>query len=822
MIHLMADNARRTMRERRWRLSAAAATVAAMAALAAVLLPATGALAAAPHPRLPFAPRYLPDAGPRAHQAWVRQVVSAHAGWEAPASAQHSLSAATLATTPVGAGPSWAALDQATDTIYVANDGPGYNGTGNTVSVIDGRTCRTANLSRCRHASPAVTVGTNPAGLAVDQATDTIYVTDQNSGTVSVIDGATCNSQVTSGCTQTPPQVPVGGTPVAVTVDQANHTAYVVNAAGNNVSMINTAACNAAHLSGCSGQHPPTVAVGVGPAWAAVNQNTHTVYVANDNFIGTPTTFNNGTTVSVFDASACNATTQAGCSHQGLITVGTGPIMIVADPASNTAYTTNIAPRTVSVIDGRTCDAADLAGCAAQTPGTVTVGVDALWATLDGPAHTLYVANFHDGTVSVINTAACNGQHRPACARLVAPTLQAGDEPIAAVADPATGTLYVANGLDNDVSVIDTGRCDAAQTAGCRHPAPTVPDHEFLLTADPATNTIYASHLLASPTQRGWIDVINGATCTTRNLSGCTPVAEIAAPADVGAVDDATHTLYAAETHNGTVFVINTAACNATHTTGCAAAPAQIKVGAFPNIPVFNPATRTVYVSYGDNANRIAVINAATCNATNTSGCGQAPATVKVGPGTSVLAVSAQTDTIYAPSYSGNAVAVINGATCNGTDHSGCGHLAATAKVGSGPYGAAVSDRAHTLYVANNANGNALGTVSVINTATCNGTDTTGCSGQFPTMATGLSPLLVTIDTHTNTVYVSDFSSAAVSVLNAAQCDAAVTSGCHTTPRLQAVGSQPFGVTINPRTSTVYVTQTRAPISPMSIFTAAH
>ena len=754
----------------------------------------------APHPRLPVAPRYLPDAGPRAHQAWVRRVNSAPAGWEAPASAQHSLSAATVATTPVGAGPSWAALDQATDTIYVANDGPGYNGTGNTVSVIDGRTCRTANLSRCRHASPVVTVGTNPAGLAVDQATDTIYVTNQNSGTVSVIDGATCNSQVTSGCTQIPPQVPVGGTPVAVTVDQANHTAYVVNAAGNNVSMINTATCNAAHLSGCSGQHPPTVKVGIGPAWAAVNQNTHTVYVANDNFIGTPTTFNNGTTVSVFDASACNATTQAGCSHQGLITVGTGPIMMVADPASNTAYTTNIAARTVSVIDGRTCDAADLAGCAAQTPGTVTVGVDPLWAALDGPAHTLYVANFHDGTVSVINTAACNGQHQPACARLVAPTLQTGDEPIAAAADPATSTLYVANGLDNDVSVIDTARCDAAQTAGCRHPAPTVPDHEYLLTADPATNTIYASHLLTSPTQRGWIDVINGATCTTRDLSGCAPVAEIPAPADVGAVDDATHT------------------------TGCAHTPPATAVGAAPGPPVLNPATRTLYVPLRQTttADRVAVVNAATCNAETTSGCGQAPATVKVGPGTSVLAVSAQTDTIYAPSYPGNAVAVINGATCNGTDHSGCGHLAATAKVGSGPYGAAVSDRTHTLYVANNANGNALGTVSVINTATCNGTDTTGCSGRFPTMATGLSPLLVAIDTRANTVYVSDFSSAAVSVLNTARCDAAVTSGCHTTSRLQAVGSQPFGVTINPRTSTVYVTQVRAPTSPMSIFTAAH
>jgi DNA-binding beta-propeller fold protein YncE len=776
-----------------------------MAALAAVILAAPPALAGGPHRLLPGTARYLPLAGVRGGLARAHRVDAATGRLADPAGTQNSLSGATVATTAVGAGPSWAALDQATDTIYVANDGPGYNGTGHTVSVIDGRNCRTANLSACRHASPTVTVGTNPGGLAVDQATDTIYVTNQTAGTVSVIDGATCNSQVTSGCTQTPPQVPVGGTPVAVTVDQANHTAYVVNAATNNVSMVNTATCNAAHLGGCSGQHPPTVAVGVGPAWAAVNQKTLTVYVANDNFIGSPTVFNNGTTVSVFDASACNATTQAGCSHQGLITVGTGPIMIVADPASNTAYTTNIAARTVSVIDGRTCDAADLAGCAAQTPGTVTVGVDADAAALDGPAHTLYVTNFHDGTVSVINTSACNGRHRRACPRLVAPTLQTGNEPDAAVADPATGTLYVPNGLDNDVSVIDTARCDAAETDGCRHPAPSVPDHEFLISADPATDTIYGGNL-SQPV----IDVINSATCNPRHLSGCAPVAEIPVPdpgANVGAIDPATHTLYAADSSSGNVFMINAATCNAEHTGGCAASPPAIKIGAFPEVPAINPATQTMYVSYGKHDNKVAVVNAATCNATDTSGCSQAPAVARVGDGTLILAVSAATDTIYAPSGADNTVAVINGATCNGTDHAGCGHLAATAKVGLGPFGAAVDDRTHTVYVANNADGNSPGTVSVINAATCNGTDTTGCNGPFPTAATGLSPLLAAVDSRTGTIYVTDFSSASVTILNTRRCNAAVTSGCGTPPHEQAVGSQPFGLAINPRTRTVYVTQ---------------
>ena len=456
-----------------------------------------------------------------------------------------------MATTPVGAGPVAAALDQTTNTIYVANDGPGGNGTGKTVSVINGRTCRAADLSGCRHHSPAVTVGSGPSDLAADPATGTIYVTNANSGTVSVIDGATCNSQVTSGCTQTPPQIPVGGSPFAVTVDQANHTAYVVNAATNDVSMINIATCNASHLSGCSGQHPPTVAVGTGPAWAAVDQQTHTVYVANDNAVGSHS-FNNGTTVSVFDASACNATTQAGCSHQGLITVGTGPIAIAVDAGTNTVYTANIGAGTVSVIDGRTCDANDLAGCAAQTTGTVTVGQDPNAAGLDGSAHTLYVSNTDDDILSVINTGICNGHHQRACSHLTPPTVQAGAEPTGTAVNPATSTLYVPNAIDNDASVIDTMKCNATDIAGCRTQPPVIPLGGPPGTAgvNPVTRTVYVANQSA-----GTVQVINAATCNAHHPGGChhiTATVKVGKSGPMGsdpfalAVDQATDTVYVA------------------------------------------------------------------------------------------------------------------------------------------------------------------------------------------------------------------------------------------------------------------------------------
>jgi YVTN family beta-propeller protein len=68
------------------------------------------------------------------------------------------------------------AVNPATNTAYVTNYGSG------TVSVIDEATNTvTANIA----------VGSGPTGVAVNPATNTAYVTNYGSGTVSVIDEAT-------------------------------------------------------------------------------------------------------------------------------------------------------------------------------------------------------------------------------------------------------------------------------------------------------------------------------------------------------------------------------------------------------------------------------------------------------------------------------------------------------------------------------------------------------------------------------------------------------------------------------------------------------
>ena len=706
--------------------------------------------------------------------------------------------------------PGGSAADTRTGTLYVPIQCPtSFCSTGkpaHVMDVINAAACNANVRSGCKVVARAE-VGGSPTSAVVDERTGTVYVTNSNDGTVSVVNGARCNAGVTSGCGVPRATIKLGGFLVAAAINPATRTLYVADLKGG-VFVVDAATCNAATTSGCA-QAAREVKDSQGPAGLDIDPATDTVYAVNNG------DSDNGDTVSVINGATCNGTVGSGCGDALPVTkVGSGAFGIAVDQAHHTFYVASDNDGTVSVINGARCNARVTSGCGQAWP-TVTTGANPESVALDPSSGTVFTVNHFDDTLSVINTNTCNGTTTSGCAdrprnEQATPVRNPGFNsfPNAVTLIPQEKTAYVVNvGGASVVSVVSVSHCSASDTTDCRTEAPSVPAHEATISADLATGTIYASN-----TSRSEIDVLNAATCRTGNLAGCTPVAEIPVGhpmANVSVADDITRTLYAADPQAGTIAVINIAACSARDTAGCADKPAVIKIGASPNTPVVNPATRTLYVSYGSNANQVAVVNAATCNATRTSGCGQTPAVVKVGDGTVVLAVSTATDTIYAPnsgmSFSGHTMSVINGATCNGTSHSGCSHLAATVPVGAGPFGVAVNDGTHTVYVVNNAFGDSPGTVSVINSATCNGTVTAGCSRRFPVMTTGVAPQLAAIDAATGTIYVTDFGSAGVTVLDGSRCNATVTSGCGASPSERAVGSEPADLAIDPQAGTVYV-----------------
>jgi DNA-binding beta-propeller fold protein YncE len=769
-----------------------------------------------------------------------------------------SFGSALVGSVPVGKGPAFLAMDPATHTIYVANgyndDGP-YAG-GDTVSVIDDRHCNAQDVSRCRGPWPTITVGNRtatdlPGGIAVDVKTDTVYVANVGANTVSVFNGATCNATVTSGCGQAPAEVPVGLQPVTVTADPADHTVYVANYGavalggppGNSttVSMIDSGTCNATDLAGCPAKPPPTVNVKAAPNDVAVNQATHTVYVTT---IGAQAAQNGW---AVFNADTCNAVMQSGCGTIGrLIGDPIGPNAAAVDPANDTLYTANY-DNTISAFGLRHCWAGDLRGCATGKPGIVTpfpnpaFGGPNLFVAVDAALHSVYVTYQKDDSLLVVNTDACNGSHLAGCATLRPPTIHAGGDVEGVALDGQTQTVYAVNEVDSTVSVIDAGACNATDTTGCDHrpPAAAVPA-PVGLAADPAVRTAYVA---AGPDT---VAMINTQACNAHHPDGCAtrpPSVRVAAAPMAVAVDQSTHTAYVASYGSGsagTVTVLDTRTCNATHTAGCADRPTLQVPGGNPDDLAVNPATGTLYVAtittHGPNL--ASVFNAATCNATVTTGCGQAPAVLHVGQsagGNSMLnlAVNPATNTLYATNlitqgphgFTGSTVYVLNGATCDATTRTGCGQIPATIQVpaatprGSTPVGIAADPATDTIYTADLNVGESASTVGVINGAICNGTDHTGC-GQTPaTVPAGFGTQGVAIDTAAGQVYANNIQDTSVSVINGNTCNGHRTTGCHHTPAKIAVadypgatqgapkqvGNSPEPIAIDPTVGTAYV-----------------
>ena len=195
-----------------------------------------------------------------------------------------------------------------TNSIYVTNQGDGN------VSVINGET--NAEIL------PRIPVGNQPYGVATNPDTNTIYVANRLDGNVSVIDGET-NAEIL-------PRIPVGSQPCGVAVNPTTNRIYVANQASNNVSVINGATNTEIDIDDDPSNGMTRIGVRTSPEGIAVNPSTNRIYAAG------------GNSVSVVDGT----TNSEVATVQGIYAAR----FVGVNPALNRVYVTDNSSHRVTVI----------------------------------------------------------------------------------------------------------------------------------------------------------------------------------------------------------------------------------------------------------------------------------------------------------------------------------------------------------------------------------------------------------------------------------------------------------------------------------------
>ena len=290
-------------------------------------------------------------------------------------------------------------LSHATPVLYVPNQ------FSNTVSVIDGSTYS---------AIKTISVGQDPYGVGVSPDGKTVFITNMAADTVSVIDADT--NTVTN-------TISVGDFPFGVAVSPDGRYAYVANAADDNISVIDTSGYSVvAHIT-----------VGNDPHGLVIHPDGSKLYVTNYS----------GSTVSVINTSTYSVIKT--------ITVGTAPHGIAIHPSGAYVYTGNVLGDNLSVISTSSNSVIK----------TINTGKYPFFPAIDSSGQYLYVSNHGSSSVTVVDISSNS----------VAGNITVGSGPHGISLDATGSRAYVANEGGNSVSVIDT----ASRTVITTIPVGTTP-----------------------------------------------------------------------------------------------------------------------------------------------------------------------------------------------------------------------------------------------------------------------------------------------------------------------------------------------------------
>jgi YVTN family beta-propeller protein len=306
----------------------------------------------------------------------------------------------------------------------------------------------------------------NPRAIAFSPATGKVYAVDTSHGAV----------QIYNDSLQQTRRVQVGAAPVSIAVNAATGRVYVANAGDGSVSV----------LDGNSDAVVATVSIGSHPYSIAVNVATGKVYVTHtfDNRLsildGATNTVTDLKTGSV-DLIAINPGTGTIylLGYGGAVTVLDGPsqrlsVRPVGDHAwgltlnevTGAVYVTRIESADLVALDGTSSD-----------PAILSAGAIPCAIAVNSKANTLYVANYGDNTVTVID--ANTGRTKA--------TIPVGDRPKSIAYDAGRNLVYVANTLDDSATVIDAASYAVLATL----PAGKSP---YALAVAPGSNRLYVAN----------------------------------------------------------------------------------------------------------------------------------------------------------------------------------------------------------------------------------------------------------------------------------------------------------------------------------------
>ena len=646
--------------------------------------------------------------------------------------------------------------------------------------------------------SATITTGNAPAALAVNPATNQIYVANRTDNTVTVIDGA--SGLATATIHDDNAVVPTIATvPTEIAVDTTANQIYVSNWAGCTAPA--PGIVEVMQIDGNSLVTTPLGTGGSGPTGIAVNPNTHVAYVSNI-CDGTLSVLVNGTfspilanrtgavmpnSVAINPATnkAYFATYSKGgpglvIALDGLtnlttsLSAGKGPTALTVNVATNKIYVANQTDGTVTVIDGATF----------TVVATVTVGALPMQLGVDPVTDKVYVVNQNGNSVSVIDGATD-----------AVATIPVGNGPDGIGIDSLTDQIYVANGNDNTVSVLDGASGIVTKTLAVGA-GPTA------IAVNPVTHHVYVANRKTNT-----VSVIDEAPAPT--------VAQVAVgknPRSV-ALNPLTGQLFVSNQDDGTVTSIGSAPAQATATSAVsatagsatlvsvladvnrvavisAATSGQGKlsildgaslqpIGAtvIPDTPVaasFNDATGYLYVVSGGNATtsgKIWAIDPSTLGVATGVPVGMSPVALAVDPATSQ---------VYVANSAGGSVSALG---VNGTTF----QSGTTIAVAGQPAAIAANPLTGLVYVASQ-NGTAAGTLSVIDPSTAKVT---------ATVPVGAVPSAVAVDANTNEIFVANKADGTVTRIDA--------NYGNRTSTIANVGPNPHALAVDTLNDLVYV-----------------